>query len=107
MPFVPRAGADAPANDLDHLRSELDALDAVLLDTLRDRLRCCMRIAEVKRRDAVPMMQPHRIAVVHERAAAYAGANGIDAGFLRRLYELIIVETCRVEDEVIAAGVGG
>ena len=107
MPFVRKAGAAAPANELEQLRSELDALDAELLDTLRDRIRCCVRIAEVKRRDAVPMMQPHRIAVVQERAAAYAGANGLDAGFLRRLYELIIGETCRVEDQVIGTGVGG
>ena len=104
MPVHPHAaGADAPAHDLERLRAQLDALDHVLLDTVRDRIRCCVRIAEIKRRDAVPMMQPHRIAIVQQRAASYGAEHGIDAEFLRRLYELIIDETCRVEDLVIAA----
>jgi chorismate mutase-like protein len=95
------AGPDAAAEDLERLRAQLDALDQVLLDTVRDRIRCCVGIADVKRRHGVPMMQPHRIAVVQERAASYAARHGIDAEFLRRLYDLIIEETCRVEDLVI------
>jgi chorismate mutase-like protein len=96
------AGPDAAADDLESLRAQLDALDQVLLDTVRDRIRCCVRIADVKRRDGVPMMQPHRIAMVQQRAASYAAEHGVDATFLHRLYELIIDETCRVEDAVIA-----
>jgi 4-amino-4-deoxychorismate mutase len=96
----------AAAEDLEQLRAHLDALDQILLDTVRDRIRCCVRIADVKRRGGVPMMQPHRIALVQERAAAYAVEHGIDARFLRRLYELIIDETCRVEDLVIADTAG-
>jgi chorismate mutase len=97
------AGSDAPAEDLERLRAQLDALDHVLLDTVRDRIRCCVRIADVKRRHAVPMMQPHRIAIVQQRAASYAAEHGVDPDFLHRLYDLIIDETCRVEDLVIAA----
>jgi chorismate mutase len=96
------SGPDAFAEDLESLRAQLDALDQVLLDTVRDRIRCCVRIAEVKRRQSVPMMQPHRIAIVQERAASYAAEHGIDAKFLDRLYDLIIDETCRIEDLVIA-----
>jgi chorismate mutase len=96
------AGRDAAAEDLETLRAQLDALDQVLLDTVRDRIRCCVRIADVKRRDGVPMMQPHRIAIVQERAEAYAAEHGVDAQFLHRLYDLIIDETCRVEDLVMA-----
>jgi chorismate mutase-like protein len=96
------AGLDAAAEDLERLRAQLDALDDVLLDTVRDRIRCCVRIADVKRRHRVPMMQPHRIALVQERAASYAAEHGIDAKFIERLYDLIIDETCRVEDLVIA-----
>jgi chorismate mutase-like protein len=96
------AGPDAAAEDLERLRAELDALDQVLLDSVRDRLRCCVRIADLKRRHGVPMMQPHRIAVVQQRAASYAAEHGIDAKFLHVLYDLIIDETCRVEDLVIA-----
>jgi chorismate mutase-like protein len=92
----------AAPEELERLRAQLDALDQALLDTMRDRIRCCVRIADVKRRHAVPMMQPHRIAIVHERAASYAAEHGIDAEFLHRVYDLVIDETCRVEDLVIA-----
>src|SRR3954468_3227853 len=92
----------AGPEDLERLRAQLDALDQVLLDTVRDRIRCCVRIAGVKRRHSVPMMQPHRIEIVHERAASYAAEHDIDADFLHRLYDLIIDETCRVEDLVMA-----
>jgi chorismate mutase len=88
--------------DIERLRAQLDALDHVLLDAVRDRVRCCVRIADFKRRHGVPMMQPHRIGIVQQRAAAYAAEHGIDATFLHRLYDLIIDETCRVEDLVIA-----
>jgi chorismate mutase len=103
MPVHPHAaGPGAAAEDLEPLRAQLDALDQVLLDTVRDRIRCCVRIADVKRRQRVPMMQPHRIAIVQQRAASFAAEHGIDAAFLHRLYDLIIDETCRVEDLVIA-----
>jgi chorismate mutase-like protein len=96
------AGPDPAAEDLEGLRAQLDELDRLLLDIVRDRIRCCVRIADAKRRHGVPMMQPHRIAIVQERAASYAAEHGVDARFLRRLYDLIIDETCRVEDLVIA-----
>jgi chorismate mutase-like protein len=100
------ASPDTAADELERLRAQLDALDSVLLDTLRDRIRCCVRIAEVKRRQGVPMMQPQRIAHVQQRAVAYAAEHGLDAQFLQRLYDQIIDETCRVETLVIADGMG-
>jgi chorismate mutase-like protein len=92
--------------ELERLRAQLDRLDDHLLEAVRDRIRCCIRIAEVKRRYGVAMMQPHRIAIVHDRAASYAAAHDVDATFLAQLYDLIIDETCRVEDVVIAGGDG-
>ena len=96
----------AGVKELERLRAQLDALDQDLLDTVRDRIRCCVRIAEVKRKYGVAMMQPHRIAIVHDRAASYAAAHGLDGKFLDRLYDVIIDETCRVEDLVITGADG-
>jgi 4-amino-4-deoxychorismate mutase len=56
-----------PVEDLESLRTELDDIDRSLLEAVRDRLNVCVRIAEVKRDHAVPMLQPHRIAVVQDR----------------------------------------
>ena len=49
------------------------------------------------------MMQPHRIGVVQQRAARFAEANGLDLAFMKQLYDLIIGETCRIEDLIIDA----
>jgi chorismate mutase-like protein len=90
-------------NTLEALRVKLDGIDESLLEILRARIECCIEIAEFKRRHAVPMMQPHRIGIVQQRAAAYGEKHSIDQDFLRRLYDVIIEETCRVEDLVIDA----
>lgn len=97
-----RTDPDAAADELERLRSELDALDRSLLAAVRDRIRLCVRIAEIKRAHRMPMMQPRRIAIVKDRAAAFAVDHGIDREFLTHLYDLIIEETCRIEDLVIA-----
>jgi 4-amino-4-deoxychorismate mutase len=86
---------------LESLRGELDRVDAELLATLGARVELCRQIAVYKRDNDVPMMQPHRIGVVQRRAAEFALVSGLDPAFLRQLYDLIIAETCRIEDLII------
>ncbi|MCF3961009.1 chorismate mutase family protein [Streptomyces fuscigenes] len=93
--------APAPAAGIEELRARLDRVDAQFLDRLRERIEICVQIAHHKRENDIPMMQPHRIGVVQERAARFGSENGIDQKFLRELYDLVIAETCRVEDLVI------
>jgi 4-amino-4-deoxychorismate mutase len=95
--------SSSPPDQLEKLRAKLDRLDAVLLDVLRERIRCCEEIAGVKRRDGVPMMQPSRLVHVHRRAAEYGASNDVNPDFLSRLYDLILNETCRVESLIINA----
>ncbi|MEP6722087.1 MAG: chorismate mutase family protein [Variovorax sp.] len=95
------ADAGHAAQVLQAMRDDLDRIDAALLETLRQRLDCCCRIGVHKRDHAIPMMQPHRIGVVQLRAAAFAAVHGMSPVFLRNLYELVIAETCRLEDEII------
>ncbi|WP_431780377.1 4-amino-4-deoxychorismate mutase CmlD [Streptomyces chumphonensis] len=89
-------------DELQLLRTELDALDGTLLDTVRRRIDCGVRIAGYKSRHGVPMMQPGRVNLVMERAARYAADHGLDETFLVRLYDTIITEMCRVEDLVMS-----
>ncbi|RKT87422.1 chorismate mutase [Saccharopolyspora antimicrobica] len=91
----------AESSPLTKLRGELDNIDERLLDIVRERIDCCVRIARHKNEHGIPMMQPHRIGIVQERAANYGRAHDVDPDFLRRLYDLIIGETCRVEDIVM------
>ncbi|SEM43468.1 chorismate mutase [Variovorax sp. YR750] len=100
---LPVGSHDAAERILQSLRDELDSLDRTLLETLRQRLNCCCRIGLHKRDHAIPMMQPQRIGVVQARAAAFAAEHGMSPAFLHALYELIIAETCRLEDEIIGA----
>jgi len=86
---------------LANLRAELDRIDHRLLETIRARLDCCCRIGLLKRDAAIPMMQPQRIGIVQQRAADFARAHGLSAAFLHNVYELLIAETCRLEDEII------
>lgn len=91
----------APEQALERMRSDLDHVDQRLLEALRDRLDCCRRIARHKRRHGVDMMQPARIGVVHDRAERFGRQHDLDPAFLHRLYDVIIDETCRVEDLII------
>lgn len=100
-----RATPDLPLQTLELLRNELDDIDGMLLESLRKRLECCVRIGAHKKVHAIPMMQPHRIGFVQQRAADFAAASGVNPSFLHALYVLIIAETCRLEDEVIGAQV--
>ena len=89
---------------LETLRAELDRIDAEFLGALGARVAVCRSIAYYKREHVVPMMQPHRIGVVQQRAVRFAEANGLDLTFMKQLYDLIIGETCRIEDLIIDAG---
>lgn len=91
-----------PEAALAALREELDRIDGLILETLHRRLDCCRRIGELKRDHAIPMMQPHRVGLVQARANAFALSRGINPDFVQALYRLIITETCRLEEAIIA-----
>lgn len=99
----PTGTLPADEQSLVHLRSELDDIDRRFLEDIRARIDVCVRIAEVKRHRSIPMMQPQRVNLVQDRAAEFARSNGLSPEFLRRLYEVMIGETCRIEDVVIGA----
>ena len=77
----------AAAEEVDHgsletLRADLDRIDAEFLGALGARVDVCRSIARYKREHGLPMMQPHRIGVVQQRAARFAVANGLDQTFI-------------------------
>lgn len=102
--LMPGSAVPVGSTDIAELREKLDRTDERLLEEIRKRIETCVEIAHVKRENSIPMMQPHRIGVVQDRAAGFAEQHGMSPDFLRELYEVIIAETCRVEDIVIGAG---
>ncbi|MGC5161824.1 chorismate mutase [Rhodococcus sp. DT1] len=95
--------APTPETELDALRTELDRVDRALLDDVRDRLALCARVAELKRRHNIAVLQPDRMQTVHRRAQDYAHRNGLSGDFVEALYTLLIGEACRLEDDIVAA----
>jgi chorismate mutase len=92
---------DSAEARLQTLRVELDRIDQRLLNLIRERLDCCARIGMLKKHAAIPMMQPQRVGLVHARAEEYGRRNGINTLFLRQIYDVMIQETCRLEDAII------
>jgi chorismate mutase len=89
--------------ELLRFRKELDELDCRLMDTLAQRFAICRQVAEYKAEHQIPMMQPARVLEVKKRAAQRALAAGLTERFGLELYDLIISEACRMEDEIIEA----
>ena len=96
-------GDDPTARELQALRTELDGIDDRLLEDVRARIEVCTRIAELKRRHAIPVMQPRRVGAVHEHAHRFAVDHDLSTDFLHALYDLMISETCRVEDLIVGS----
>jgi 4-amino-4-deoxychorismate mutase len=88
--------------ELEALRSEIDAVDEELVDALARRFEIVSRVAEYKSRTGTPMMQSDRVREVGERTAALAQRHGLDPAMVRRLFDLLIEETCAYEDRRIA-----
>lgn len=82
-------------------RTQLEKLDTQLLAVLRKRLEICQKIGAFKAEMDIPAMQPGRVSLLRLRAAQGAVAAGIREPFALALYDLIISEDHRVEEEMI------
>ncbi|MGB5760883.1 MAG: chorismate mutase [Acidimicrobiales bacterium] len=93
--------ASSPSPHLADHRRQIDQIDASLLELLGRRIEIGRRVAEYKRDNDVPVMQPSRVQEVLDRVATDAVGHELDPGFVRAMYRLIIDEMCRVEDEIV------
>ncbi|HEV3047918.1 MAG TPA: chorismate mutase [Solirubrobacteraceae bacterium] len=91
-------------SDLEPFRRRLDALDDQIARLLGERFEVCREIALFKREHDIPMMQPDRVRQVRERYLARGAEVELPAQFTEELFELLIAATCKMEDELIAAG---
>jgi methylmalonyl-CoA epimerase len=82
-------------------RERIDGIDEQLLSLLAQRIAVCREVAEHKREQGIPMMQPGRVAAVEDRWADLARERGLDERFARELCRAVIGEGCRVEDAII------
>jgi len=85
-------------------RERIDGIDEQLLSALAERTAICREVAEHKRAQEIPMMQPDRVAAVEARWAQLAAERGLDEDFARSLAQAVVAESCRVEDAIIGGG---
>ena len=82
--------ADERFNDeLRQLRAQIDVLDENLIFTLASRMKVSRSIGELKKENSVAIVQPTRWDTVLEKAAASAAAYGLDADFVKRIFNAI------------------
>jgi chorismate mutase-like protein len=88
-------------NQLEEFRKEIDALDDQIIDALSKRFEVCRQVAHFKKAENIPMMQPGRVEEVKKHRQDLGFQKRISKDFMLNLYDLIIQESCRIEDEII------
>jgi len=91
-------------------RKRIDDLDGQILKLLGKRFGIIRKVARIKARHGIPSFLHSRVEEVRERCAKLGKLYGIDSGFVRLLYSVIIYQSCAMEDEIkaeIKAGIDG
>jgi chorismate mutase len=86
---------------LEGLRSEIDLVDAHIVEAIGRRFQLCRDIARLKKEQLIPMMQPGRIETVRHHCAELCARHHVSPALVEQIYRLIIDESCRVENEII------
>src|SRR4051812_44465357 len=92
--------------DLEDFRRQIDAIDDRLLALLGERFAVVREVAAYKAPRGIPVIIPERVTTVRERCAGEAPRHGLDPEVVRRLYDLLIAEACRVEEKLVASEPG-
>jgi methylmalonyl-CoA epimerase len=96
-------GTSTQTSALAEFRERIDRVDERLLSALAERTAICREVAEHKREQNIPMMQPDRVAAVEARWAELAAERGLDEDFARSLARAVVAENCRIEGTMISA----
>ncbi len=87
--------------ELATLRSEIDALDELLLDTLARRLAVVERVVKVKQAHGIPAVIPERVAEVIALAGARAARRGMPTDLAENVWRTLVAETIRYEEAAL------
>jgi chorismate mutase len=77
-------------DEMASLRKEIDRLNEEILDKLRERVEVALRIAMVKRRHRVPIVDLAREEAVLDYVGGLAADRRLDPAAVRRLFREII-----------------
>ena len=88
-------------SDLETIRREIDALDAKLLQLIAERARLVLSVGEFKRENNLAVYDPERERHVLDQLTRDAPAP-LTAGSVRRIFERLIDESRRIEQQHVA-----
>ena len=86
---------------LENFRNEIDMLDTQIIEVLGQRFEVCRKVAFFKKEQDIPMMQYGRVEAVKQRCRNLARQHKVNEDFIVEVYNLIITESCRLENEII------
>jgi chorismate mutase len=94
-------GEETFESKLELLRSEIDKIDAELLEILARRLDIVSEIGKYKKENNITILQIKRWRnIIKERLADGTG-RGMDETFLRHILELVHSESIRIQNEIM------
>lgn len=81
-------------------RAQIDAIDREMIALLRRRYDVIEAVGVLKAQHGIPPVLPDRVEQVRENAAKMAADLGLDANFVRSLYDQIIQHSCGLEERI-------
>ncbi len=84
-----------PRPSMDQLRQRIDAVDAGLLELLRERQGWVLQIGRFKSERGDPIVQPARERQLYETRRAQGRQQGLEPDFVEAIWHLIHDESCR------------
>jgi len=94
-------GGDAFESKLEELRSEIDKIDAELLEILARRLDLVSEIGKYKKENDITILQLKRWQNIIRERLANGTSRGMSKEFLRQMLELVHNESIRIQNEIM------
>jgi chorismate mutase len=97
-------GGVAFESKLEELRSEIDKIDAELLEILARRLDFVSEIGNYKKENNITILQLKRWQNIIRERLADGTSRGMSEEFLRQMLELVHNESIRIQNEIMNSG---
>ena len=83
------------------LRKQIDEIDRQIIGLLAERFKIVSSVVEVKRAEGLEVRIPARIEEVLQNAVAEARRTGVSERLVHTLWQEIIEETCKAEENIL------
>ena len=94
-------GEHQPTENLNELRRQIDECDNDLMEVLAKRMRICREIGTFKKEHNMTILQTGRYNEILDKRGAQGSLCGMDAEFIKQVFEAIHEESVRQQMEII------